>query len=147
MKIFILIKYGAYGATESCVDLQNDISLIVDGKEVPLPKLEGLLVVNIPSWAGGTDLWNFRRSDEKKGWKKNEFDDGMLEVVALKSAVHAARIKGHMSNSVKIAQGSKVWLEMFAEGYCQIDGEPWIQSPCKIKIELFNRVPMLKRVP
>jgi hypothetical protein len=108
-----------------------------------------LIILNLPSWAGGTDLWNYKKSDEKKGWKPNLIDDGILEVVALKSSFHVGEIKGKLSNAVKIGQGSKIEIILKESDYCQIDGEPWLQKvdkeATKIEINHFNKVPMLSR--
>ena len=120
------LKYGAYGATESVKGLEKDFTLKIDGKEIKLPSIEGLIVLNLPSWAGGTDLWNFKKADEKKGWKENKIDDGYFEVVGIKSSMHIARIKSKLSRgALKLGQGKKLEIKLNKEQYAQIDGEPW----------------------
>ncbi len=51
-------KFGANAVFDGCPNLPQDISLEVDGKDVEIPqKLEGLIVVNLPSYAAGLNMW------------------------------------------------------------------------------------------
>lgn len=43
--------------TADCKDLHKYIDLYLDGKLVELPELESIVVLNIPSWGAGVDLW------------------------------------------------------------------------------------------
>jgi diacylglycerol kinase (ATP) len=35
----------------------------VDGIPVPLPEIEGLILLNLPSYAGGLNLWGTTKED------------------------------------------------------------------------------------
>ena len=137
------LKYVSYGASENCKGLENKIEVLIDGKQVKLPKVEGLVILNLPSWAGGTDLWDFKQKDEVVGWKKNSIGDGLLELVGIESTFHIGMIKGGLGSAIKIGQGSEISIKLKEAEYCQIDGEPWLQEASQIEISLFNSVPML----
>lgn len=48
-----------------CAD-SNDAFLSVqcDGRPIPLPSLQGIAVLNIPSYAGGTNFWGGTKEDD-----------------------------------------------------------------------------------
>ena len=51
--------------TEHCFFLS--ICLFVaqcDGRPIPLPSLQGIAVLNIPSYAGGTNFWGGTKEDD-----------------------------------------------------------------------------------
>lgn len=41
-----------------CKDLDKNIELYLDEEKVNLPSIESIVILNIPSWAAGVDLWN-----------------------------------------------------------------------------------------
>ena len=51
-------KFGASAMFDGCESLQQEIKLEVDEKNVEIPaKLQGLIVVNLPSYAAGLNMW------------------------------------------------------------------------------------------
>lgn len=38
-------------------DLDRSLEVYLDGKKVQLPSIESVVILNIPSWAAGVDLW------------------------------------------------------------------------------------------
>lgn len=41
-----------------------DFFLQCDGQYIPLPSLQGIAVLNIPSYAGGTNFWGGTKEDD-----------------------------------------------------------------------------------
>jgi diacylglycerol kinase (ATP) len=114
-------------------DFTRDIVLEVDGKRVDLPSLEGIVIMNILSWASGANLWGHEK-DEK--FNRPTHYDGMLEVVGVTSIVHLGQIQSGIRSGVRLAQGGHVHIRMNNDYPVpvQVDGEPWLQPPCDITI-------------
>ena len=49
-----------------------------DGEAIPLPSLQGIVVLNIQSFMGGTNFWGGAKEDNI--FLPPGFDDGILEV-------------------------------------------------------------------
>ena len=49
-----------------------------DGEAIPLPSLQGIVVLNIQSFMGGTNFWGSAKDDNI--FLPPGFDDGILEV-------------------------------------------------------------------
>lgn len=131
------VLYGQYGAAEAFSstykNLDREVDLVVDGTQIVLPKLEGLAVINIPSMYGGTNLWGDTKS---RRFVQQRLGDGLIEVVGIYGSVHVAQIKGHMRQSAKrLAQGKVIEITTRAKYPMQVDGEPWMQAACHIRIE------------
>jgi diacylglycerol kinase (ATP) len=89
---------------------------------------------------------------KRKKFQKVSFSDGLLEVVVVKSSFELAQVKLGITSCKKLIQGHEFELVVHQSVPIQIDGEPWIQKPCKFKISLMHneeerKVVMCKPVP
>ncbi|XP_077055134.1 diacylglycerol kinase epsilon isoform X2 [Siphateles boraxobius] len=106
--------------------------LELDGEQVTLPNLEGIIVCNIGYWGGGCRLWE-GMGDEP--YPPTRVDDGLLEVVGVYGSFHCAQIQVKLANPVRLGQAHTVRLVLKSSRMpMQVDGEPWAQGPCTITI-------------
>ena len=161
----------------SCAGLPDEIILIADGVEVPVPPgSQGIILLNIDSYAGGVPLWSHgerpqrirgrRHSDgdlldRQRSSPSDDFDsedfageldyeeklakvtacdlpsscqDGLLDVVSIKSIFHMGQVKVGLSRAQLICQCSEVEIRLKKRVPVQIDGEPWKQNSGTIRI-------------
>ncbi|NWR62467.1 DGKD kinase, partial [Bucorvus abyssinicus] len=116
-----------------------------DGVPISLPSLQGIAILNIPSYAGGINFWGGTKEDNNFG--APSFDDKKLEVVAVFGSIQMAVSRVINLQHHRIAQCRVVKITIRGdEGVpVQVDGEAWIQPPGIIKIEHKNRAQMLTR--
>ncbi|XP_060521210.1 diacylglycerol kinase epsilon isoform X2 [Cylas formicarius] len=61
-RLFNKLLYLCFGTqqalTADCKNLERRLELYLDGRNVALPELESIVVLNIASWAAGVDLWD-----------------------------------------------------------------------------------------
>ncbi|XP_044759785.1 diacylglycerol kinase epsilon [Coccinella septempunctata] len=131
--------------TSDCKNLEKRLDLYIDGKLVELPELESIVVLNIPSWGAGVNLWNL--SNVSSGYRHQSFKDGLLEVVGIFSSFHVAQLQMGLSSPVRLGQGKMVEVKLKRKAPVQIDGEPWEQNPSSIKITFANHCPVLINHP
>jgi diacylglycerol kinase (ATP) len=130
--------------------------------------MEGIALLNIPSIYGGSNLWGESAALKKRkkatgqSLKDHECEcssssmssadlsftiqnvgDRLIEVVGLENTIHVAQVKGGIQSGRRLAQCSSVVIRTHRTFPMQIDGEPWMQPPCKIVITPKNQVPML----
>uniref|UniRef100_A0A672L9R0 Diacylglycerol kinase n=1 Tax=Sinocyclocheilus grahami TaxID=75366 RepID=A0A672L9R0_SINGR len=119
--------------------------IVCDGQYIPLPSLQGIAVLNIPSYAGGTNFWGGTKEDDI--FCAPSFDDKILEVVAVFGSMQMAVSRVIKLQHHRIAQCRTVKITILGdEGVpVQVDGEAWIQPPGVIKIQHKNRAQMLTR--
>ncbi|XP_038838257.1 diacylglycerol kinase delta-like [Salvelinus namaycush] len=141
--------YGVMGTKElvhkTYKNLEQRVLLECDGVSICLPSLQGLAVLNIPSYAGGINFWGGTKEDSNFG--APSFDDKKLEVVAVFGSMQMAVSRVINIQHHRIAQCRQVKITILGdEGVpVQVDGEAWIQPPGIVKITHKNRAQMLTR--
>uniref|UniRef100_A0A8C1KGS5 Diacylglycerol kinase n=1 Tax=Cyprinus carpio TaxID=7962 RepID=A0A8C1KGS5_CYPCA len=144
-----MMWYGVLGTKEllqrTYKNLEQKVQLECDGQYIPLPSLQGIAVLNIPSYAGGTNFWGGTKEDDI--CCAPSFDDKILEVVAVFGSMQMAVSRVIKLQHHRIAQCRTVKITILGdEGVpVQVDGEAWIQPPGVIKIQHKNRAQMLTR--
>ncbi|KAL0893046.1 hypothetical protein ABMA27_014698 [Loxostege sticticalis] len=141
------VAYAFLGAGRAwdagaCGDLERRLLVRVDRSEpLALPPLQALVVLNIPSWGAGVDLWSMGNEGEVE---PQSVDDGKLEVVGISSSIHIARLQCGLAEPYRFTQGSRVKIELDGTCAMQVDGEPWMQGPATIQIEHAGQCLMLR---
>ncbi|KAJ8407158.1 hypothetical protein AAFF_G00288340 [Aldrovandia affinis] len=144
-----MMWYGVLGTKEllqkTYKNLEQRVQLECDGVPMPLPSLQGLAVLNIPSYAGGINFWGGTKEDNYFG--APSFDDKKLEVVAVFGSMQMAVSRVINLQHHRIAQCRQVKITILGEEGVpvQVDGEAWIQPPGIVKIVHKNRAQMLTR--
>ncbi|VDK60567.1 unnamed protein product, partial [Cylicostephanus goldi] len=76
----LFMWYGILGGKElmhrTYRNLDQRIRLECDGKLIDLPSLQGIVILNIPSYSGGANFWGSAKDD---GYNIQSFDDRLLE--------------------------------------------------------------------
>ncbi|KAL7719429.1 Diacylglycerol kinase [Entamoeba marina] len=112
--------------------LYKALTLQVDGRMVDLPRLEGLAIINLPTYGGGNKFWKAVSLREiVYGYHNLNYGDSEIEVVGFYTAIH-------MAGCEKV-----VVLTLIDEMACQYDGEPYIQQKCTLTISLHDKVRFL----
>lgn len=141
--------YGVLGSKQwlqkTYKNLEQRVQLECDGQRIPLPSLQGIVVLNIPSFMGGTNFWGSSKKDDC--FLSPSFDDRILEVVAVFGSVQMAASRLINLQHHRIAQCQSVQINILGdeEVPIQVDGEAWLQPPGMIRIIHKNRAQLLCR--
>jgi len=154
-----------------CRNLHEKIAVECDGKALTLPEFEDFIVLNIPSFASGTDLWHLARAADaeaakvfkklaqltfsifaglKRAWSLQSFTpalmfDGKMEIVAVRSSLQMGTIKVGLSHPTRLAQPKSIVItnKQNIEFPLQIDGEPIKAGFTQITIVHHNNINMM----
>lgn len=80
--------------------------VFLDGVELKLSELEGVVLLNINSWSAGCVVW--KDSDPEDDFGPASRDDQVLEVVGLYSSLHVGRIQVSIAEPVRLGQAKEV---------------------------------------
>uniref|UniRef100_A0A0X3PW72 Diacylglycerol kinase n=2 Tax=Schistocephalus solidus TaxID=70667 RepID=A0A0X3PW72_SCHSO len=114
-----------------CKDLHQNVVIEVDGKQLDLPPIEGIIILNILSWGAGANPWGVEKDE---AFSKPTHYDGLLEVVGVTGVVHMGQIFSGLRTGTRLAQGEHIRISLKTDIPVQVDGEPWIQSPGQIVV-------------
>jgi diacylglycerol kinase (ATP) len=143
------LVYTGLGATDIPVrsqrGLPREIAVWCDGVRLDLPPgTEGVLFLNIASYAGGVDLWATGTGGDSRGGPASadgavfdadppppsaSFGDGRLEVVAVYGTWHLGQLQVGLSRALRLGQCSRAVVVTSGPLAVQVDGEPWLQTP------------------
>jgi len=137
-------QYGAESIFDGCPALCKQIDILIDGTPVVLPEAsESLVILNLPSYASGTNPWPSK--PETYGLKSQEIDDCLVEVVVLTGALHLAQLRTGTSSGIPLGQGRDITITVKKPLPVQADGEPWLQEPAIIELTHHSQVKMLRK--
>lgn len=90
------------------------MQLECDGQRIPLPELQGIVVLNIPSFMGGTNFWG-GEGGPGSPFLAPSFDDRVLEVVAVFGSAQMAASRLINLQRHRIAQCRNVQINILGE--------------------------------
>jgi len=125
---------------------RDDIRVWIDGEEVELqPGTRSLKLMNINSAMNGLFCWgsSTSRKDELKEWDPPRLDDGKVEVMSTGGVKNMIGFRLNYSHAHRIAQTRHVVWEIMREMEIQVDGEAWIQKPCRLEFFLRDQIPVM----
>ncbi|UYV79691.1 DGKE [Cordylochernes scorpioides] len=109
-RIFNKLLYLMFGTTEiferGCKNLRHKLVLKLDGRQVALPEVEAVVILNIPSWGAGVRPWHMGPDGALAPAQR--VDDGMLEVIGLYSSFHIAQLQVGLSEPHRFGQARHV---------------------------------------
>ena len=102
---------------------------------------------NIHSSATGIDFFGSNEpstsADLLQDYSEPNVGDGLVEVVATFGVTHLAAIRLGFGHSRRLAQGSVIEIVLREALPVQVDGEPWLQPPAVIRMELRGKIPFV----
>ncbi|CUV05168.1 unnamed protein product [Cryptosporidium hominis] len=93
-------------------------------------------------------LNNLETNDEPTKFGINKFqmqkiDDGLIEVVGIRSLFHLTQLQVGLTEPIKLCQGSHIVVYIPRQLPFQVDGEPRIINKCKLIIEQSGKIPVI----
>lgn len=125
---------------------REDVRVWVDGEEIELqPGTRSLKIMNINSAMNGLFCWGSSNSkkNELQNWSAPRLDDRKLELMSTSGLKNMLRFRLNYSHAHRIAQTRHIVWEILREMEIQIDGEAWVQKPCRLEFFLRDQIPIL----
>lgn len=149
--------YAAYGSRAAMSKLFSNaiylapfLILRIDGRRVPIDDdVEGIVLLNVPSYCGGMYMWGRAHSPQPPSPS-----DGLIEVIGVRSVTHFARIKSSLDHGIRLGQGSRVSIDYVSSPFSSphrplpvnIDGTSWLlQTSTNISVQHAHSVSMLAK--
>ncbi|XVF18999.1 hypothetical protein REPUB_Repub11eG0073000 [Reevesia pubescens] len=125
-------------------------------EDLNIPRSIGSIIcLNLPSFSGGFNPWGkpYRKKFHDRGLTPPFVDDGLIEIIGFKNALHGLVLLAPNGHGTRLAQANVVRFE-FKKGaanhtFMRIDGEPWKQplpvddDTVVVEISHFGQVSML----
>ncbi|KAF7458635.1 Diacylglycerol kinase [Cryptosporidium felis] len=89
------------------------------------------------------ELSQTSNQEYEKNFEMQKIDDGLIEVVGIKSLFHLTQLQVGLTEAIKLCQGSNIIVEIPRQVPFQVDGEPKIINKCKLIIESSGKIPVL----
>lgn len=157
-KLWYGIKGGKEILMRSHTGLHDCLHLVADGVKVPIPTgTEGIIVLNIASFSGGSDLWGDPHEDvlpttvpsldavTGKPFRPASPQDKLLEIVAVRGSEVFGFAQVGISLAERICQCSSLELRTDRTLPIQVDGEPRRFPPGRIRVAHSGQAFMLQR--
>lgn len=121
-------------------NLASKVALECDHKVVEIPPdLEGIIVLNISSFGGGSDLWgsanendegedSSSEDDTTSPWSRPSMQDQKLEVVGVHGSMELGAAQVGLYSARRLAQATHVKIINKVALPMQVDGEPWFSA-------------------
>ena len=144
--------YGVLGALEWLAKRRylssKTILLYVDNKPVPIPERANTIqIFNIHSSTTGVDFFGSgeksKPHERLQDFQPPSVQDGLVEVVATYGVGHLSAIRFRMTHSYRLAQGKKVEIVLKRPLPVQVDGEPWLNQPGRLKFTFSRSWPVV----
>lgn len=142
-KMWYGVFTGRQMVSKEFKNLSQRLTLECDGVEIELPQLQGIVLLNIPSYMAGTNFWG---TDKEAGsFSAPAIDDKKLEVIAVMGTTHMAESKmfGVQRHRLAQAETVKITIRGIRKLPVQVDGEAWLQDPGVIIVRHKNKARML----
>eukprot|EP01102_Stenamoeba_stenopodia_P005947 TRINITY_DN1665_c0_g1_i2.p1 TRINITY_DN1665_c0_g1~~TRINITY_DN1665_c0_g1_i2.p1 ORF type:complete len:638 (+),score=226.99 TRINITY_DN1665_c0_g1_i2:324-2237(+) len=139
--------YANYGLKHliSHIELSKVIRIEIDNAVYVIPdNIQGVIVLNVPSYAGGACMWEKEPKPDSKFHSVPSISDGLLEVVGINSTTHLGQIQMKLAKATKIGQGRNIKIQYSIDMPTQVDGEPWQSAPGEISITHLNQAMMMR---
>jgi len=145
------VKTNDFSSFDDVVELE------LDGKQIDVNNLSGIIIMNINSYGGGSKFFQ-KEGDGDSGilpliknvlnnqdYPDYSCNDHQLEVVGVFSALHAGiSLAGVITPAVLGVVKENLKLTIHKKMAVQVDGEPWMQTPSVIEITFNNKTKYLK---
>ncbi|BET02223.1 Diacylglycerol kinase [Nesidiocoris tenuis] len=145
----LYLLYGTQQVMErECHGLEKSLEVYMDGQKVDLPEIESLVLLNIPCWGAGVKLWQLGSDGYiEEPIPEQRMNDAKLEVMGIFSSFHVAQLQLGLSQPHRLGQASHVKIILKGVAPVQVDGEPWLESPCEFDVTAVDQAIVLANEP